>query len=289
MAPRAASTSATETAVSELPLVVIAPATGWRALDLRDLWHHRDLLYFMAWRDVKVRYAQASIGVAWAVLQPLLMMVVFTVFLGRLAKVPSDGIPYPVFALSGLVPWTYFANATAGATESLVGSANMVSKVYFPRLVIPLGAVLSWLPDIFISSTILVIMMLVYGIVPAWTILLLPVFAAFAVLAAASVSVWLSALNVAYRDVRYAVPFIIQLWLFATPVVYPASLVPVQYRVLYGLNPMSGVVEGFRWALLGQGNPPWSLIAASALMVGLLFIGGLYNFRRVEHGFADVI
>lgn len=281
--------STTPVPVSELPIVVITPARGWRALDLGDLWHHRDLLYFIAWRDVKVRYAQAAIGVAWAVLQPLLMMLVFTVFLGRLAKVPSDGLPYPVFALGGLVPWTYFANATAGATESLVSSSNMVSKVYFPRLVIPLGAVLSWLPDLFVSSTILVTVMLVYGITPTWTVILLPVFAAFAVLAAASVSVWLSALNVAYRDVRYAVPFIIQVWLFGTPVVYPASLIPDQYRILYGINPMAGVVEGFRWAVVGGASPPWSLMTVSAVMAGLLLVAGLYNFRRVEHGFADVI
>jgi lipopolysaccharide transport system permease protein len=270
-------------------LVVITPPRGWSTLDLGDLWAHRDLVYFLAWRDVKVRYAQASIGVAWAVVQPLLMMVVFSIFLGKLAKVPSDGIPYPVFAFSGLLPWTYFSNATTSATESLVSSSNMVSKVYFPRLAVPLGALLSWLPDLLIAPVVLVVMMLGFGLAPAWTTVLLPVFALYALLAAASVSVWMSALNVAYRDVRYAVPFILQLWLFATPVVYPASLVPQRYRALLGLNPMAGVVEGFRWGLLGRGDPPWSLMAVSAAVAVALLVGGLYYFRRVEHGFADVI
>lgn len=271
------------------PLVVVAPSTGWSALRLGDLWAHRDLLYFLAWRDVKVRYTQAAMGVAWAVVQPLLMMAVFSIFLGRLAKVPSDGIPYPVFVFCGLVVWTYFANSVAAATESLVSSSNLVSKVYFPRLVMPLAALLSWLPDLAIASVILVGLMLVQGLVPAWTMVLLPIFAVGALLAAASVGVWLSALNVAYRDVRYAVPFMIQLGLFASPVVYPASIVPHRFRLLYGLNPMAGVVEGFRWALIGGGSAPWALMAVSAATAVLLLLGGLFYFRRVEHGFADVI
>lgn len=271
------------------PVVVVAPSSGWSALQLGELWAHRDLLYFLAWRDVKVRYTQAAMGVAWAVVQPLLMMAVFSIFLGRLAKVPSDGIPYPVFVFCGLVVWTYFANSLATATESLVSSSNLVSKVYFPRLVMPLAALLSWLPDLVIASVILVGLMLIQGLVPAWTVILLPVFAGGALLAAASVGVWLSALNVAYRDVRYAVPFMIQLGLFASPVIYPASIVPHHLRLLYGLNPMAGVVEGFRWALIGRGTPPWSLMAVSAATAVLLLIGGLFYFRRVEHGFADVI
>jgi lipopolysaccharide transport system permease protein len=269
--------------------LVIEPPRGWSHLGLGELWHHRDLLYFLTWRDIKVRYAQASMGVAWAVLQPLLMMVIFTIFLGRLAKVPSDGLPYPVFALSGLVPWTYFANAVTSSTESLTANANVVSKVYFPRLLVPFAALLSWLPDLAIASVLLVVLMLVYGIVPAATIVLLPVFAVFAVLAAASVGTWLSALNVSYRDVRYAVPFVIQLWLFATPVVYPASLVPERWRFLYGLNPMAGVVEGFRWALFGGGSPMWGLMGVSLAVTLALFVGGLFWFRRVEHRFSDVI
>jgi lipopolysaccharide transport system permease protein len=268
---------------------VIEPPRGWARLGLGELWQHRDLLYFLTRRDIKVRYAQASMGIAWAVLQPLLMMVIFTIFLGRLAKVPSAGLPYPVFALSGLVPWTYFANAVSSSTESLTANANVVSKVYFPRLLVPFAALLSWLPDLAIASVLLVVLMLIYGIVPAATIVLLPIFGLFAVLAAASVGTWLSALNVSYRDVRYAVPFVIQLWLFATPVVYPASLVPKQWRALYGLNPMAGVVEGFRWALFGDIAPMWGLMAVSLVVTLALFVGGLYWFRRVEHRFSDVI
>ena len=271
------------------PVVVIAPAKGWAALRLGELWTSRDLLYFLAWRDVKVRYTQAAMGVAWAVVQPLLMMAVFSVFLGRLANVPSDGVPYPVFVFCGLVVWTYFANALATATESLVSSANLVSKVYFPRLLMPLAALLSWLPDLAIAAVILVVIMLFYGLVPAATVVLLPLFVAGAVLAAAGVGVWLSALNVAYRDVRYAVPFMIQIGLFASPVVYPASLVPDHLRLLYGLNPMAGVVEGFRWALLGRGDAPLGLMAVSAATALVLLVSGLFYFRRVEHGFADVI
>ena len=217
------------------------------------------------------------------------MMAVFTIFLGRLAKIPSDGIPYPVFAFSGLVSWTYFSNAVSSSTESLVASSNLVSKVYFPRLLIPFAALLSWLPDLAIASVLLVALMLGYGIVPAASIILLPVFAVFAVLAAASVGTWLSALNVSYRDVRYAVPFVIQLWLFATPVVYPASLVPQRWRPLLGLNPMAGVVEGYRWALFRAGAPMWGLMFVSLGMTFVLFVGGLFWFRRVEHRFADVI
>lgn len=271
------------------PVVVVAPVKGWAALRLHDVWSHRDLLYFLAWRDVKVRYTQAAIGAAWAVVQPLLMMAVFSVFLGRLAKVPSDGVPYPVFVFCGLLPWTYFANGVSTATESLVSSSNLVSKVYFPRLVMPLASLLAWLPDLAVASVILIVLMLAYGLTPAWTVVLLPVFAAYAFLAAASVSVWLSALNVTYRDVRYVVPFMIQLGLFVTPVVYPVSLVPHRFQALYGLNPMAGMVGGFRWALLGRGGAPWSLMATSAAVAGILLVTGLFYFRRAEQAFADVI
>jgi lipopolysaccharide transport system permease protein len=272
-----------------LTVITIEPPRGWAQLRLGELWGSRELLFFLAWRDVKVRYAQAGLGVAWAVLQPLLMMAVFTVFLARLANLPSDDVPYPLFAFSGLLPWTFFANALGSATDSLVNSANLVSRVWFPRLVLPGAAMLSWLPDVAIASVLLMGLMLIYGFAPPATALLLPVFIAFAFLAAASVGVWLSALNVAYRDIRYAVPFMIQLWLFATPVAYPASLVPRSFRFLMGLNPMAGVIEGFRWALFGQRQPPWSLMFVSALMVGTLLLTGLFYFRRVEHGFADVI
>lgn len=217
------------------------------------------------------------------------MMAIFTVFLGRLAHVPSEGLPYPVFVFSGLLPWMFFANAVSAASDSLVSNSNLVSKVYFPRLVIPVGALLAWLPDLAIASTILVVLMVVFGIAPPWTALLLPIFAFFTLLAAFSVSVWLAALNVAYRDVRYAVPFLVQLWLFATPVVYPASAVPGRFRALYGLNPMAGVVEGFRWALLGTGRLSVGMAVASLLMICVLLVGGLLYFNRVEHFFADVI
>jgi lipopolysaccharide transport system permease protein len=257
---------------------------------LRDLLGYRDLLFFLAWRDVKVRYTQAVMGVAWAVLQPLCLMAVFTVFLGRLANVPSAaGIPYPVFAFSGLVPYSFFANAVSTSTESLVTNSKLVSKVYFPRVVIPLGALLSWVPDFVIALSLVSILMLVYGIVPAWTVVFLPCVIAFAVLAASSVGIWLSALNVAYRDVRYATPFFLQLSLFASPIVYPVTLVPEQFRLLYSINPLVGVVEATRWALLGGGPPPWSLMGVSAGVAVFLLWGGLYYFRRVESFFADLI
>lgn len=271
------------------PTIRIVPVKGWTALQLREVWQRRELMLFLTWRDIKVRYAQTALGVAWAVLQPLALMVVLTVFLGRLAGVPSDGYPYAVFAMAGLVVWTFFANAVTGAANSLIGSANLVSRVYFPRLVLPGAALMSFLPDIAIASALLMVLMVVYGVSIPVTALLLPVFVAFAMLVAASIGVWLAALNVAYRDVRYAVPFLIQLWLFATPVAYPASLVPDRVRDLLGLNPMSGVVEGFRWALLGQRPAPWSLMAVSALVAVVVLVAGAFYFRRVEHRFADVI
>lgn len=247
-------------------------------------------MYFLAWRDVKVRYTQAVMGVAWAVLQPVLMMVVFSVFLGRFARVPSPaGIPYPLFVFAGLVPYMFFANSVSSATESLVTNSKLVSKVYFPRVVIPLAALLSWLPDFGIALSLLAGLMLIYGLVPGLAVLALPLFAGLAVLTAASVAVWLSALNVAYRDVRYATPFLLQLWLFASPIVYPATLIPERYRVLYGLNPLAGVVEGVRWTLLGGDSPDWGLVAVSAAIAAVLLITGVCYFRRVETFFADLI
>ncbi len=270
--------------------VVMEPPHGWSALRLGEVWRARDLLLFFAWRDIKVRYAQASLGVAWAVLQPLLMMAVFTIFFGNLAKIPTvEGVPYAVFAFAGLVPWTFFANAMGAAADSLVNSANLVSRVWFPRLVLPAGAMVSFLPDVLIASALLLGLMAIYGMAPPLTALLLPLFIAFAFLAAASIGVWLAAVNVRYRDVRYAVPFIIQVWLFATPVIYPATIIPERFRFIAGLNPMAGVVEGFRWALLGAGPPPWGLMGISFLALSVILVSGLFYFRRVEHGFADVI
>jgi lipopolysaccharide transport system permease protein len=268
---------------------VIEPRRGWHSLQLDELWRYRELIYFLALRDVSVRYKQTALGVAWALLQPLLAMAVFTVFLGNLAKVPSDGVPYYLFAYLGLLPWTYFANALGNASSSLVSNANLVSKVYFPRLIIPTSAVLAGLVDFAVGFAAL-LLLLVFNQAPlSPRLLLVPFVLALAVAAALAIGTWLSALDVQYRDVRYAVPFLVQVWLFATPVVYPATLVPAAYRPLYGLNPMAGVVEAFRWALLGRGDPPLLMLAVSVLTVSVVMISGLFYFRRVERSFADVI
>jgi len=257
-------------------------------LNLGEMWQSRELMYFVGWRDIKVRYTQAALGVGWAVLQPLLLVGVFSVVLGRLARVPSSGVPYIVFVFAGLVAWTYFANGVAVASESLVTSSHLISKVYFPRLVIPIGSLLGWLPDLVIATVLLFVLIVLHGLTPAWTAVFLPVVYCFAFFAALGVSLWLSALNVYYRDVRYAVPFLLQVGLFATPVVYPSTLVPVNYRPLLGINPMAGVVEGMRWAVIGT-RADWSIIAISALVTLVLVATGLYYFRRIEHAFADVI
>jgi lipopolysaccharide transport system permease protein len=272
-----------------LPVILIRPSRGWVGVNLRDLWEYRELLYLLTWRDIKVRYKQTALGAAWAIIQPFFTMVVFSLFFGRLAGVSSNGIPYPIFAYCALLPWSYFAGALDRAGNSLVGSANLITKVYFPRVVIPLSAVLAGLLDFGIAFIVLIGMMLFYGIVPTAAILTLPLFLLLAMLTALGVGLWLSALNVQYRDVRYAMPFLIQFWLFASPVAYPASLVPEPWRALYGLNPMAGVVEGFRWALLGQVATPGPLLAVSAGVVCVLLAGGLLYFQRMEETFADVV
>lgn len=265
----------------------IAPRRS--GLRLGEIVRSRDLLYFLAWRDVKVRYAQAAIGAAWALLQPILMMVIFALFFGRLAKLPSDGLPYALFAFTGLVPWTFFSNAVGSATQSLVNNVNLITKVYFPRITLPLGSILSWLPDLGIAAAVLVVLLPLYGLWPHWTVVFLPAIAFLAVLAAAAVSVGLAALNVKYRDVRYAVPFLLQVWLFVTPVVYPASLVPQHLRPVLALNPMTGVVEGFRWSVMGHVSAPWSLLIVSTTTTLVVLLVGTAYFRRVEQEFADVI
>ena len=280
-------TSATYSA-ADADLRVIEPRRGWQSLGLRQLWRSRELLWFLAWRDLKVRYTQALFGAAWAVAQPLLLTAVFALFLGRLADVPSDGLPYAVFALSVLVPWTYFSNAVASASDSVVNSAAVITKVWFPRLLVPLAPLLAWFPDFVMATIVLIGLMAIYGIAPAATTVLLPLFMFGALLTAAAIGVWFAALNVAYRDVKYAVPFVLQIGLFATPIVYPAGLAG-RWRWLFGLNPMAGVVEGFRWSLLGQGHPPWALMALSLAVTLVVLVSGLYYFRRVEHLFADVI
>jgi lipopolysaccharide transport system permease protein len=252
------------------------------------LWEYRELLYFLVWRDIKVRYKQTALGAAWAILQPVLTMVVFSVFFGRLAKVPSDGIPYPVFALAALVPWQLFAYSVSESTNSLVVSQNLIKKVYFPRLLIPVASVLAGLVDFAISFVALVGLMTYYGIRPTAAIAILPLFILLAVASALCVGLWLSALNVQFRDVRYTIPFLTQFWMFVTPVAYPSSLIPGKWRTVFGLNPMAGVVEGFRWALLGKATSLGPLLAVSIGVVVVLLFGGLVYFRRMESTFADV-
>ncbi|HEX8135977.1 MAG TPA: ABC transporter permease [Pyrinomonadaceae bacterium] len=257
---------------------------------LRELWDYRELIYFLTWRDIKVRYKQTALGVAWALIQPLFLMLVFSLFFGRLAGIHSDGVPYPVFVYTALLPWQLFAHALSESSNSLVRNERLLTKVYFPRLVIPISSVLGGLVDFLIAFVVLVGMMAYYRIVPGgWAILTVPLFVLLAVLTALGVGLWLSALNVQYRDVRYTTTFLIQLWFFLTPVTYPASLVPGRWRPLYGLNPMAGVVEGFRWALLGRAEAPGALLLASIVAVVAVVAGGLYYFRRMEAIFADVV
>ena len=267
----------------------IAPATAWPGIGLRELWDYRELLYFLTWRDLKVRYKQTALGAAWAVIQPLFMMLVFSLFFGRLAGVPSDGIPYPVFTFCALLPWQLFAHALTESSNSLVGNQNLITKVYFPRLVVPMSAVLGGLVDFAIAFVILLGMLAFYGLVPGRQILALPAFVLLAVMTALAVGLWLSALNVQYRDVRYTINFLVQFWLFATPVAYPSSIIPAQWRVVYGLNPMVGVVEGFRWSLLGKPESPSAVVLVSTIVVVTLLVGGVFYFRRMEQQFADVV
>ncbi len=274
---------------SEVPTIVIQPSKGWISLRLRDLWEYRELLYFLVWRDIKVRYKQTALGAAWAIIQPFFSMVVFSLFFGKLAKMPSDGIPYPIFAYAGLVPWTFFANGLAQSANSLVESANLIRKIYFPRLTIPIANVLAGLVDFALAFAVLLGMMAWYHIYPTARLVWLPLFLLLALVTALAVGLWLSVLNVEYRDVRYTVPFITQFWMFATPIVYPNSLLSEPWRTVYGLNPMVGVIEGFRWALLGTKTAPGPTIAVSGAASLLLLIGGAFYFRRMEKTFADVV
>lgn len=268
---------------------VIEPSPGWAPLQLGDLWTHRELLFFLVWRDLKSRYKQTSLGVAWAVLQPVLTMLVFSVFFGRLAGVPSDGLPYPVFTFAALLPWQLFSYALTESGNSLVTNRDLLTKVYFPRLLIPVSTVIAGLVDFALAFLVLLGMLAWYDITPTSAVLFLPLFVALAAVTALAAGLWLSALNVQYRDVRYTLPFLTQFWLIATPIAYPASLVPERFRALYGLNPMVGVVEGFRWALLGRAGTPDSSVFVSVLVVLLLLTGGLFYFRRMEKTFADIV
>jgi len=267
----------------------IEPSRGWVSLKLRELWDYRELLYFLVWRDIKVRYKQTALGAAWAVIQPLFTMLVFSLFFGRLAKMPSDGIPYPVFSYAALVPWTFFAQGLTLASDSLVGSANLIRKVYFPRLVIPIGAVLAGVVDFSIAFAMMLLLMLKYGIVPTINVVWLPLLLLLSLVTSLGVGLWLSALNVKFRDVKYMVPFVTQFWMFATPIAYPSSLLSEPWRTLYGLNPMAGVVEGFRWALLGTRTAPGPMLLVSAAASAVVLVSGAFYFRRMEKTFADTV
>ncbi len=267
----------------------IEATSGWVSLRLSELWDYRELLYFLTWRDIKVRYKQTVLGAAWAIIQPFFTMLVFSMFFGRLARVPSDGIPYPVFCYAALVPWTFFANGLTQSSNSLVGSSNLITKVYFPRLTIPLATVFSGVIDFCLAFLLLIGMMIFYGLIPTVNIVWLPLFLLLALVTSLGVGLWLAALNVQFRDVRYVVPFVNQFWMLATPIAYPSSLMREKWRLIYGLNPMAGVVEGFRWALLGVNTTPGPMLIVSSLAAVILLMGGAFYFRRMEKTFADVV
>lgn len=274
---------------SDEEVTIIRPSHSWRGINFRELWRYRELLYFLTWRDIKVLYKQTVLGAAWAVIQPLFTMLIFTLFFGKLAKIPSDGIPYPIFSFAALVPWTFFANGLAKSSQSLVNESNLIKKVYFPRLVIPLSAVLSSGVDFVLAFIVLLVMMFFYGIVPTLALLWLPAFLLLAITTSLGVGLWLTAMNVQFRDVRYTVPFLVQAWMFATPIAYPSSLLSEPWKTLYGINPMAGVVEGFRWSLLGINSAPGPIIYVSSAIALLLLISGAFYFRRMEKSFADVV
>lgn len=272
------------------PLVVIEPRGSWNALDLQELWAYRELLYFLTWRDVKVRYKQTLLGVAWAIIQPLFTMIIFTLFFGRLAGLENrtNGIPYPLFAYAGLLPWTFFSNALTSSGNSLVGSANLITKVYFPRMIVPGAAVAAGLIDFAIGFIILIPLMIYYNISPTWNLLMLPVLVALITVLATAVGMWLSALNVKYRDIRFALPFLIQLWMFVSPIIYPASILPAKWRWLLELNPLTGIIEGFKSALFGVPFN-WTSLAISAVLTLLSLVYATFSFSRVERRFADIV
>jgi lipopolysaccharide transport system permease protein len=271
------------------PVVRRQARPGWVAINFGELWQHRELLLFYAVRDIKVRYKQTLLGAAWAVLQPLMTMVVFSIFFGKLAKVPSDGLPYPIFSFCGLLPWQLFAFALTQSSNSLVQNAHVLTKVYFPRLIIPLASLIAGLVDFAIAFFVLLGIMIYYRIMPGWAVITLPLFIVLALGAALAAGLWLSALNVKFRDVRYTIPFLTQFWLFVTPVAYSSSLVPSKWQTLYAINPMAGVVEGFRWALLGKPAPPTTMLIVSVAATAIFLAGGLFFFARMEKTFPDII
>lgn len=273
---------------AEPPLTVIRPTSGWARLRLDEFWEFRELVFFFIWRDVKVRYKQTVLGAAWAIIQPLFTMAIFSVFFGRLANVPSDGLPYPLFALAGLVPWLFFMNGLSHGANSLVENEKLIKKVFFPRMIVPVASVLAGLVDFAVASSLLVPAMIYYGIAPGPEIVFLPFFILLGAVAAMGVALWLSALNVQFRDVRYVVPFLSQVWMFATPIAYPTSLLNESWQLVYALNPMVGVVDGVRWTLLGSGEAQWGVFAVSTVVAAALLVGGAFFFRRVERSFADI-
>lgn len=283
---RSPNTAASST---ELRVVHIQPSKGWVSLKLDTLWEYRELLYFLIWRDIKVRYKQTIMGASWAILQPLFTMVIFSVFFGGLAKVPSDEIPYPLFSFAALVPWTFFANGVQMASNSLVNNSNMITKIYFPRMTLPIASVLAGVVDFVLAFLVLLGMMFYYGYLPTVNIVWLPLFLLLALISSIGVSLWLSAMNVQFRDVRYIVPFLVQAWMFITPIAYPSSLLSEPWRTLYGINPMAGVVEGFRWALLGTDTAPGPMIFVSSIVAIVILVSGAYYFRRKEIAFGDII
>jgi lipopolysaccharide transport system permease protein len=276
-------------ALEQAPIIVLEPSKGWVSLQLDQLWEYRELIYFLTWRDIKVRYKQTALGATWAILQPLLTMLIFSLFFGRLAKMPSDGIPYPLFSMAGLVPWTFFAFGLSQSSNSLVTSSNMIKKIYFPRLIIPISTVFSGVIDFALAFVLLLGMLLWNGIHLTANVVFLPLFLLLAVTSSLAVGLWLSALNVRYRDVRYAVPFVVQFWMYATPIAYPSSLLPEPWKTLFGLNPMAGVVEGFRWCLLGVNTQPGPMLWVSAGVAVMLLFSGAFYFRRMEKTFADIV
>lgn len=268
---------------------IIKPSYGWAALNLRDLWLYRELIFFMTWRDLKVRYKQTLLGASWAILQPFLTMIVFSIFFGNLAKVPSDGVPYPIFSYTALIPWTLFSKALQDASRSLVANRHMITKVYFPRMILPLSSVMAGLVDFLIAFVVLLGMMWYYKIPPTVNVWVLPLFLLLALVTAVGVGLWLSALNVLFRDINYVLPFLTQFWMYLTPVAYPSSMIPTEWQVIYALNPMTGVVEGFRWALLDTGQPPGIMTLISSIAAVVLLISGMFYFRRMERLFADMV
>jgi lipopolysaccharide transport system permease protein len=274
---------------SDTQVLHISPSQGWQPLNVKKLWQYRELLYFLTWRDIKVRYKQTALGAAWAIIQPSMTMVVFSLFFGKLAKMPSDGIPYPLFAFSALVPWMFFSNGLTQSSNSLVQNAHMLKKIYFPRLIMPIATIASGVIDFLIAFAVLLLMMGYYGVVPTANVIWLPFLLLLEIATALGVGLWLSAMNVHFRDVRYVVPFLVQFWLFATPIAYPSSLLSEPWRVVYGLNPMVGVVEGFRWALVGTQTAPGPIILISTVVSVTVLVSGVFYFRRMERTFADTV